>query len=232
MTAGSPQDLSRKMESVAGILEDLPKIRPSRRAALLAVGGVAYQPEARVTDYAVPLAALTQELLDELAWAASDYSQQYPNSEPSSVSEETRINLLREARSVSDEVEQDSDLSVPEQQHFKSLVQQLVAALEALPETGPNPTATAAKAIVGDSLIEGRMWSRLAGRKWLKRLGGIAAAVLMAVSAYPGGKELTHDFMSWISAHPAISSGQSPEAGETQDLIGESGETEQGQGEG
>jgi hypothetical protein len=197
--------LHMHMEWVTRVLDSLPQTVPHRRAALLAAAGVAYKPEAPVTDYAPALMQMNSAELELLAEHAAFYAIDYPNQPEDPMPEEERLRYLAEIRLVARDVEVDEDLAPAERRHFRGLLAQLCSALEAAPQSGAQPVETAAKAIVGDIAVNRRLWKRIAPKAWAKKLVGTATALIMLVGAYSSGKEFVTDVAAWFGSLPAIS---------------------------
>lgn len=197
--------LEMRLDWVAEVLDSLPMTVPHRRAALLAAGGAAYQPEAPVTDYAPAIMELDDDVLEELARAAHNSAITHPNHPQYPLAEDERVRYLAEVKEVAQEVESDSDLAPADRRHVQVLVQELTRALEAAPQTGAPPVETAAKAVVGDVAVYKGLWQRLSSKPWAKRLWGVAGALIVLVSAYSSAKDLVSDAASiWLGQPLAI----------------------------
>lgn len=187
----------------------LHKTVPHRRATLLAAAGVTYKPDVPVTEYAPALMSMDGDKLEELADAAHLFALIHPNRPDDPIREGERVRYLKEVEDVAREVDADEDLSPGERRHFEALVDQLTKALEMAPQTGSRPVETAAKAVVGDTVVNKSLWERLASKPWVMRLAKASAALIMLVDVYSSGKELVVDASGWFGQPIAITA-QSP----------------------
>ncbi|MBB1515009.1 hypothetical protein H5398_03320 [Tessaracoccus sp. MC1679] len=186
------------------MLDSLPRTVPHRRAALLAAGDMSYKAGSPVTDYAPGLMRLDDKVLEEVARLAHNFALAHPSIPEHPMAEDERVRYLAEIKVVAQDVESDEDLSPTERRHVKSLIQELLRALEAAPQDGARPVETAAKAVLGDVALNRGLWQRLSPKPWMKRLGRIAVALSMLVSFYSDGKELVADASAWFGQPLAI----------------------------
>lgn len=200
----SAATLEQRLDWATQVLDSLPLTVPHRRATLLAAAGVAYKLEVPVTEYAPALMKMNSDELAELANAADLFAALYPNRPVDPMIEEDRIRYLTDMTDVAAEVEADEDLAPSERRHFKALVDQLTRTLEMAPETGSRPIETAAKAVVGDAVVNKRLWTRIARKPWAMKLARVSAALIVLVSAYSSGKELYMDAAAWFGQPSAI----------------------------
>lgn len=192
------------MEWVTEVLDSLPRTVPHRRAALLAAANISYRAEAPVTDYAPALMQLDDVALNELGRLAHNFAFAHPSTPEYPMAEDERARYLAEIKVVAQDVDSDEDLNPAERQHVKSLIQELTRALEAAPQAGARPVETAAKAVVGDVTVNSGLWQRISPKPWAKRLGRVAAALIMLVGVYSSGKELASDASAWFGQPLAI----------------------------